>query len=63
MVARADGVMVSAIATAAVLFGVGAAKTIITTRSWWRSGLESMLIGIAAATVTYLAGSYFAGGG
>ncbi len=63
LVARADGVMVSAIATAAVLFGVGAAKTIITTRSWWRSGLESMLIGIAAATVTYLAGSYFAGGG
>ncbi|MGH7948539.1 MAG: VIT1/CCC1 transporter family protein, partial [Candidatus Binataceae bacterium] len=62
LVARADGVMISAIATIVVLFGVGAAKTIITARSWWRSGIESMLIGIAAGTVTYLAGSYFGGG-
>jgi VIT1/CCC1 family predicted Fe2+/Mn2+ transporter len=63
LVPRADGTMVSAIATVAVLFGVGAAKTIITARSWWRSGLESMLVGIAAGTVTYLAGTYFGGGG
>jgi predicted membrane protein (TIGR00267 family) len=52
-------IMISAIATVAVLFIVGAAKTIITSRSWWRSGLESMLTGIAAAAVTYGAGRLF----
>ena len=55
------GLVVSAISTVAVLFGVGAVKTIITSRSWWRSGLESMATGIAAAAVTYGAGRLFAG--
>jgi VIT1/CCC1 family predicted Fe2+/Mn2+ transporter len=54
------GLVVSAISTVAVLFGVGALKTIITSRSWWRSGLESMMTGIAAAAVTYGAGRLFA---
>lgn len=54
------GIAISALATVAVLFGVGAAKTVITMRSWWRSGLESMAIGIAAAAVTYGAGVLFA---
>ncbi|HYL59657.1 MAG TPA: VIT1/CCC1 transporter family protein, partial [Candidatus Acidoferrales bacterium] len=54
------GLIVSAISTVAVLFGVGALKTIITSRSWWRSGLESMMTGIAAAAVTYGAGRLFA---
>ena len=58
--APADGVIVSAISTVLVLFVVGAAKTIITSRSWWKSGLESMLTGIAAAAVTYGAGRFFA---
>ncbi len=53
-------VAVSAAATALVLFLAGAAKTLITARSWWRSGLESMLIGVAAAAVTYGAGTLFA---
>jgi len=60
LVAPPIGIVVSALATIGVLFGVGAAKTIITTRSWWRSGLESMAIGIAAAAVTYGAGVLFA---
>ena len=50
----------SAISTIVVLFAVGALKTIITSRSWWRSGLESMLVGIAAAGATYVAGRMFA---
>jgi vacuolar iron transporter family protein len=54
------GVIASALATVVVLFGVGALKTIITNRSWWRSGLESMATGIAAAAVTYGAGRLFA---
>jgi len=56
------GVAVSALATVGALFVVGAAKTLITGRSWWRSGFESMAIGIAAAAVTYGAGVLFAGG-
>jgi VIT1/CCC1 family predicted Fe2+/Mn2+ transporter len=55
-----DGITVSAISTIVVLFAVGALKTVITSRSWWRSGLESMLTGIAAAGVTYAAGRFFA---
>ncbi|MGH8014378.1 MAG: VIT1/CCC1 transporter family protein, partial [Candidatus Binataceae bacterium] len=54
------GIIISAIATVAVLFAVGAIKTAITSRSWWRSGLESMAIGIAAGAVTYGAGLLFA---
>ncbi|HXW84813.1 MAG TPA: VIT1/CCC1 transporter family protein [Candidatus Binataceae bacterium] len=52
------GVAASAIATVLVLFAVGAAKTIITNRKWWLSGLESMLTGVAAAAVTYSAGRF-----
>ena len=48
------------IATVATLFVVGAAKTIITARPWWRSGMESMATGIVAAAVTYGAGRFFA---
>ena len=55
-----QGVLISAISTVVVLFAVGALKTIITSRSWWRSGFESMLTGIAAASVTYVAGRLFA---
>ncbi len=60
-VVPSTGVMLSAIATVVVLFAVGAAKTIITARSWWRSGIESMLTGIAAGAVTYGAGRLFGG--
>lgn len=55
-----EGLIISAAATVVTLFVVGAAKTIITARSWWRSGLESMVTGIAAAAVTYGAGRFFA---
>jgi len=59
--APATGVIVSAIITVLVLFAVGAAKTIITTRAWWRSGFESMLTGVAAGAVTYAAGRLLGG--
>jgi VIT1/CCC1 family predicted Fe2+/Mn2+ transporter len=59
-IAPERGVIASAIAAAGALFVVGAAKTAITSRSWWRSGLESMLTGVAAAAVTYGAGRFFA---
>jgi vacuolar iron transporter family protein len=54
------GIGISAAATGIALFAVGAAKTIITARSWWKSGLESLVIGVAAAAATYGAGRLFA---
>lgn len=50
------GILISAIATVLTLFVVGAGKTILTGRAWWRSGLESMSIGLVAAIVTYSVG-------
>ncbi len=52
-------VIVSAGVTITALFAVGALKTLFVSRSWWRSGLESMAIGVAAAVVTYAAGWMF----
>ena len=40
-------------------FLVGAAKTILTMRSWWASGLEMTLVGILEAVVTYGLGLAF----
>jgi VIT1/CCC1 family predicted Fe2+/Mn2+ transporter/rubrerythrin len=40
-------------------FAVGAAKSIITVRSWWKSGLEMMLVGVIVAVVTYGLGALF----
>lgn len=57
-VSPARGIIYSAIATLCMLFVVGAAKTVITTRSLWRSGLESVLTGAAAAAATFGAGYY-----
>ena len=50
----------SAAATLLTLFVVGAGKTVITARPWWRSGLESVLTGAAAAAATFFAGRLFA---
>jgi vacuolar iron transporter family protein len=59
-VAPPTGILVSGVATVTALFVVGAAKTVITRRRWWLSGLESMLTGVAAALVTYSAGRLLA---
>ncbi|HZK76594.1 MAG TPA: VIT1/CCC1 transporter family protein, partial [Candidatus Kapabacteria bacterium] len=40
-------------------FLVGAAKSIVTVRSWWRSGLEMMIVGVIVAIVTYGLGLLF----
>jgi VIT1/CCC1 family predicted Fe2+/Mn2+ transporter len=34
-------------------FAVGAAKSLITMRSWWASGLEMTIVGVIEAAVTY----------
>jgi VIT1/CCC1 family predicted Fe2+/Mn2+ transporter/bacterioferritin (cytochrome b1) len=50
-----------AIITAAIIsliahFAVGAAKSLITVRSWWSSGLEMTLVGAVEGIVTYFIG-------
>ncbi len=42
-------------------FVVGASKSLVTTRSWWASGLEMTFVGILEAGVTYGLGVAFAG--
>ena len=42
-------------------FVVGASKSLVTTRSWWASGLEMTLVGIIEAAITYGLGVAFAG--
>jgi len=41
---------------AAALFGLGAAKVLITKLNWFRSGLEMLAVGGLAAGVAYLVG-------
>ena len=55
-----------AILTAAVIsliahFAVGAAKTLITVRSWWSSGLEMTAVGAVEGIVTYFIGKALGG--
>jgi vacuolar iron transporter family protein len=37
-------------------FAVGAAKSLITIRSWWSSGLEMTIVGAVEGVVTYVIG-------
>jgi VIT1/CCC1 family predicted Fe2+/Mn2+ transporter/rubrerythrin len=59
---------VSAVIAAAVIsliahFAVGAAKSLITVRSWWSSGLEMTVVGAIEGAVTYGIGLLLGGGG
>lgn len=47
---------VAVAATGISLFVVGAARTVITITSWWRSGLEMLLVGGVAAGAAYFIG-------
>lgn len=49
-------VIVAAIVSLAAHFAVGAAKSLITIRSWWSSGLEMTFVGAVEGVVTYLIG-------
>jgi VIT1/CCC1 family predicted Fe2+/Mn2+ transporter len=49
-------VITAAIASIGCLFVVGASKAIFSRKSWFRSGVEMMLIGTLASVATYLIG-------
>jgi vacuolar iron transporter family protein len=49
-------VIASAIVSLLAHFAVGAAKSLITVRSWWASGLEMTLVGAVEGAATYVIG-------
>lgn len=49
------------ILTGATLFGLGALKTTITGTSWFKSGMETLLVGGIAATAAYVVGALLSG--
>jgi len=44
-------------ATAATLFGLGAARSLVTGVGWFRGGMEMLVVGGAAAAVAYAVGA------
>jgi vacuolar iron transporter family protein len=49
-------ILVAAVVSLAAHFAVGAAKSLITIRSWWSSGLEMTAVGAIEGIVTYAIG-------
>ena len=49
-------VIVAAVVSLLAHFAVGAAKSLITIRSWWASGLEMTFVGAVEGVVTYFIG-------
>jgi VIT1/CCC1 family predicted Fe2+/Mn2+ transporter/rubrerythrin len=58
-----EAVIAAAIISLAAHFAVGAAKSLITTRSWWSSGLEMTVVGALEGAVTYGIGFLLGKGG
>jgi VIT1/CCC1 family predicted Fe2+/Mn2+ transporter/rubrerythrin len=56
-------VIAAAIVSLAAHFAVGAAKSLITVRSWWSSGLEMTMVGAVEGAVTYGIGILLGKGG
>jgi VIT1/CCC1 family predicted Fe2+/Mn2+ transporter/rubrerythrin len=48
-----SAIIVAAVVSLAAHFAVGAAKSLITVRSWWSSGLEMTIVGAIEGAVTY----------
>lgn len=54
-------IIVAAIISLIAHFAVGAAKTLVTGRSWFNSGMEMTVVGAIEAVITYMLGSAFKG--
>ena len=58
-----EAVIAAAIISLAAHFAVGAAKSLITVRSWWSSGFEMTVVGAVEGAVTYGIGILLGKGG
>jgi len=58
-----EAVIAAAAISLAAHFAVGAAKSLITVRSWWSSGLEMTIVGALEGAVTYGIGFLLGKGG
>jgi len=58
-----EAVIAAAVISLAAHFAVGAAKSLITVRSWWSSGLEMTVVGALEGAVTYGIGVLLGAGG
>ncbi len=52
-------IIVAAIISLMAHFLVGAAKTLVTGRSWFSSGMEMTVVGAVEAVITYVLGAAF----
>ena len=59
----ASAIIAAAIVSLLAHFAVGAAKSLITVRSWWSSGLEMTIVGAIEGAVTYGIGILLGTGG
>ncbi len=50
-------IVIAAVVSLAAHFAVGAAKSLITIRSWWSSGMEMTAVGAAEGVITYALGA------
>jgi VIT1/CCC1 family predicted Fe2+/Mn2+ transporter len=53
-----DRFAMAVVLTLTTLFGVGAARALVTDSRWWRSGLEMLSVGSIAAAVAYSVGAF-----
>lgn len=53
--------VMSIISTLTAMFFVGSLRTYVIKGSWWKNGLEMLLVGSIAATAAYTLGSYIEG--
>ena len=60
LVGAATGPAWSTILTFLALFGVGAARALLTTERWWRAGLETLSLGALVAGAAYAASALVA---
>jgi VIT1/CCC1 family predicted Fe2+/Mn2+ transporter len=51
-----DASGLSLAATALVFFGIGSAKSRWSMAAWWRSGLETLMVGLGAAALAFAVG-------
>ena len=58
-----EAVIAAAVISLAAHFAVGAAKSLITVRSWWSSGFEMTVVGALEGAVTYGIGVLLGKGG